>query len=104
MAELREFVYMVRPTRIEMLMVGPNAEETKILTDHFDYLKDLTQKKVVILAGRTLTSDESGFGIVIFKANSEDDARRIMENDPAVEHGIMHAELFPYKVALIANP
>jgi uncharacterized protein YciI len=58
---------------------------------------------VVILAGRTLNGDDSTFGIVIFNAGSEEEARRIMESDPAVRQGVMRAELFPYRVALIAE-
>ncbi|NLL89375.1 MAG: hypothetical protein GX228_10760 [Firmicutes bacterium] len=40
------------------------------------------------------------FGVVIFEADSEEEARFLMETDPAVEEGIMTAELFPYRVAL----
>jgi hypothetical protein len=53
----------------------------------------------VILAGRTLTTDERGLGIVIFRAPSADAARAIMEGDPAVRQGVMRAELFPFRVA-----
>lgn len=49
-------------------------------------------------AGRTL---EKTFGLVIFEAESEVEARRLMNNDPAVTEGMMTAELFPYHVALI---
>ena len=103
MGELREFLYKIQPTRIEMLSVGPTAQETNVMSEHFNYLKDLTENGVVILAGRTLNTDLSTFGIVIFKADSDSSARKIMENDPAVKHGLMRAELFPYRVALIAD-
>jgi hypothetical protein len=69
----------------------------------FDYLKALVEQCSVILAGRTLNTDESSFGIVIFKAESEDAARAIMNNDPAVQAGVMHARLFPYRIALMAD-
>ncbi len=36
---------------------------------------------------------------MIFRAAS-DEARRIVEKDPAVERGVMRAELFPYRVAV----
>jgi uncharacterized protein YciI len=49
---------------------------------------------IVILAGRTLNSDESSFGIVIFTAESVEAARAIMTNDPAVQAGVTHARLF----------
>ena len=87
-----------------MLSQGSTAEEETILAQHFAYLKDLTEKGVLILAGRTLNTDESSFGIVIFTAASEEAARQIMENDPAVKKGVMRARLFPYRVALIRTP
>jgi len=55
-----------------------------------------TRKKgVVILAGRTLTTDETRLGIVIFRAASEDAAREFMNGDQAVQKGVMKATLFP---------
>ncbi len=99
-AEL-QFLYRIQPTRAAMLTGGPTAEETQILTAHFNYLKDLTAKGVIILAGRTLNNDETSFGMVIFRAESEEAARQIMNSDPAVAKGVMKAALFPYHVALM---
>jgi uncharacterized protein YciI len=65
-------------------------------------LKDLKEKGVVILAGRTLNTDSSSFGIVIFRVDSEDAAHKIMENDPAVVNRVMRAELYPYRIAFMA--
>ena len=53
--------------------------------------------------GRTLNTDESSFGIVIFRARSEEAARAVMNADPAVQAGGMRARLFPYRIALMAN-
>jgi uncharacterized protein YciI len=58
---------------------------------------------VVILAGRTLNADESSFGIVIFRAASGEEAQAVMKADPAVQQGVMQAELFPYRVALMGR-
>ncbi len=58
---------------------------------------------VVILAGRTLNTDESSFGIVIFQAESEKAARQVVNNDPAVRQRVMRAELYPYRIALMAQ-
>jgi uncharacterized protein YciI len=57
----------------------------------------------LILAGRTLNMDPTGFGIVILEVNSEEEAIALMLNDPAVKEGIMEATIFPYRVALIKN-
>ena len=82
-----------------MITNGPTDEESSIISEHFDYLKSLTKQGVVLVFGRTQNDDTSTFGITIFRAESDDVARSIMNNDPAVKKGIMRAELFPYRVA-----
>jgi uncharacterized protein YciI len=89
--------------RFEMLSEGATEEEAKTVSAHFEYLKDLQKQGILILAGRTLNTDESSFGIVIFNAESREQARMIMESDPAVVHSVMHAELYPYRVALMVG-
>ncbi len=103
MSDAQQYLYLIQPTRMAMLTDGPTPQEDETVSRHFDYLKALTERGTVILAGRTLNTDESGFGIVIFKAESEDAARAIMSNDPAVQAGVMRARLFPYRIALMAN-
>ena len=101
MTDAMQFLYKIQPTRLAMLTEGPTPAEEKIVSEHFGYIEALNEQSALILAGRTLNSDASSFGIVIFKASSEQAARQIMENDPAVKQGVMKAELFPYRVALI---
>lgn len=97
------YLYKIQPTRLEMLAAGPTPEEAEIVSQHFAYLRDLTEKGVVIMAGRTLNTDESSFGIVIFKADSKAAAQAIVDNDPAVKNRVMQAELYPYRIALMAK-
>jgi uncharacterized protein YciI len=99
---LNHYLYRIQPTRVEML-TDWKPEESEIMSRHFAYLKGLVEKGVVILAGPTLVTDASNFGIVIFKAESEDAAREVMNNDPAVRHGVMKATLFPFRVSLISE-
>ena len=98
---MSEWLYYLKPTRLEMLTEGSTPDESEIVDRHFSYLKDLTEKGVMILMGRTQNNDESTFGIAIFEAEDEAMARTIMENDPAVKNGVMTATLYPYKVALM---
>lgn len=84
-----------------MLSDGPTVEEEAAVADHFAYLQRLTDENVVILAGRTLNTDASSFGIIVFRAEDEHAARTIVDNDPAVRQRVMRAELFPYRIALI---
>ena len=98
---MNQFLYFLKPTRLGMVADGPTPEEAETVSRHFAYLKDLTERGIMILVGRTQNSDESTFGIAIFEAEDEIAARTIMENDPAVAGGVMSARLYPYKVALM---
>ena len=96
-----EYLYKIQPVRLEMLTEGPTPFEQKTMSDHFERLKELTVEGVVILAGRTQNTDYGSFGIVIINAGSEEEARKIMHDDPAVKNKVVRGELFPYKIALL---
>ena len=103
LVKFNEYLYKIQPIRPELLTDGPAPEEQAIIEKHFLYLKDLTEKGIVILAGRTQNTDANSFGIVIFKAETEDEARKIMMDDPAVDQGVFNSELFPYKISLFGS-
>ena len=98
-----QYLYRIQPTRLELVTLGPTDEEASILSEHFKYLESLANNGVVLLFGRTQNNNASTFGIVIFHAESEDAARTIMNNDPAVKNGAMRAELFPFKIAGLSS-
>jgi len=91
------FIYVLRLIRPEALH-DMTAEEEAIVDEHFEYLKHALAEDRLGLAGRCLDGE---FGIVLLRAESEDDARRFMENDPAVKKGVMKAEMYPFRVALV---
>lgn len=97
---MRQFLYRLEPARVEMVTTGPTPEEAAIVSEHFAYLASLTERGVMILVGRTQDNSPDTIGVAIFQAESEGDARAIMENDPAVKNGVMRARLFPFKIAL----
>lgn len=99
----KQFIYVLK--LIPKLLEETNwtEKEEDIVNRHFNELKKLLSEGKLILAGRTLNMDEKTFGIVILEVDSEKEAENIMKNDPAVAEGIMTAELFPYRVALINN-
>jgi uncharacterized protein YciI len=95
-----QFLYRIAPTRPAMLSEGPTEHEAAIIGEHFRYLQDLVARGVVLMAGRTLNTDDRAFGIAVFVAPSHAKASEIMLSDPAVKHAVMKAELFPYRIAL----
>ena len=84
-----------------MLTTGPTSDEKEIIAQHFSYLRTLEEKGVVILAGRTLNTDSTSFGIAIFNSESAEAAQRILKEDPAVKNNVFRGEVFPYRIALL---
>jgi len=97
---MQEFLYKLQLVRKDMLRAGPTESEQAIVTEHFAYLQNLNAQGVIIFVGRTLNIDENAMGLAVFRAESEDAARRIMNDDPAVKKGVMTATLYPFKVVL----
>lgn len=95
------WLYRLRATRVEMVTMGPTPSEEALLGDHALYLAGLAEAGRVQLYGRTIDESERTFGLVVFEASSEQEASRIMEEDPAVREGAMHAELFPFRTVYL---
>lgn len=96
-----QFVYTLK--LIPRLLDEKNwaQSDNEAVSAHFKQLKTYLSEGKLVMAGRTLNSDASQFGIVVLEVNSEAEARTIMENDAAVKAGIMTAQLLPFYTALI---
>jgi uncharacterized protein YciI len=100
MADTPQFLYRIVPTRPDMLVSGPTEREMAVVNAHFAHLQKLAADGVVLMAGRTGGTGADTFGIVVLRAPSQAEAETLMRGDPAVAEGVMHAELFPYRVAV----
>ncbi|NPV56966.1 MAG: hypothetical protein HPY76_09910 [Anaerolineae bacterium] len=100
---MNQYLYRIQPTRWEMLTEGATPFEQEKIGEHFAYLEKLVQRGVALLAGRTQSPSRDGMGIVIFRAADDMAARKIVDEDPAVEAGAFAAQLFPFRVALLAR-
>lgn len=99
-ASSQQFLYMLRLVpRLHDDAAWTEADSAAV-SRHFEHLKQATAAGKVILAGRTREPGDRTFGLVIFEAADEAEARRFMEGDPAVVAGVMTAMLHPYAVAL----
>jgi uncharacterized protein YciI len=92
-----QFVYIIRPFKENFAETAAESEN-EIMGLHFNYLKEMLAEGKLILAGPETTGK---FGLCVIETESEQEARHIMENDPAVRSGIVSAELYPYRVSLI---
>lgn len=92
-----EFIYVLNLAEERLRSPeGWTDEEREIVSVHFKHLTDLYEKGIVKYVGRTV-DDRSSFGLVVFNADSEEDARKLMESDPAIVNGVMTATLYPFK-------
>ena len=90
------FIYLLSPTRLEMLTVGPTPKEQAIVSEHAQHLQRLAEEGIVLHFGRTANNNERSVGIVIFEAADAAAAERIVQSDPAIRASVMRADLFPY--------
>jgi uncharacterized protein YciI len=60
----------------------------------------LLEKKVILFVGRTYGGD---FGITVFESESEEKAKEITANDPAVKKGLFSVQMYPFNLALFRN-
>ena len=95
------YMYTLRPTRLAITTEGPTEAEAAIVARHWAYLQQLLARGILIFGGRTLVTNEDCFASIVFRADSEEKARAVMEADPGVQGGIFSARLFPYQVMLM---
>jgi uncharacterized protein YciI len=96
---LPTFIYVLRPKRAS-LIDDASAEEEERLGEHFEYLQRALEEGMLILAGPCLDGE---FGVVVFRAPTEQAAVEFMEDDPAVKQRLMTAELSPFCVSLMGT-
>jgi uncharacterized protein YciI len=63
---------------------------------HWNRLEQATKDGVVLVAGRAQDADGKGPAIVIFEAESEEEARRFFESEPFITPGCLH----PFAIVL----
>jgi uncharacterized protein YciI len=96
----KQFIYVLR--LVPRLYDDKNwtKEDKAVLERHSARFQEAIKSRQLILAGRTKEQGDKTFGIAIFEAPDEAAARAFMQADPAVENGLMTAELHPFAVAL----
>jgi uncharacterized protein len=96
--ENKTYVYRLRLTE---KLHDPKAWDAAVMKHfeaHSDYLMKAASEGVAQVIGRTDVELKDNFGIVVFTASDEESAHEFMIHDPAVEHGLMTAELFPFRL------
>jgi len=99
MTENKHYYVIIKPYRQDFL-TNPKENEDKIMEAHFYYLKSLLNQKKLFLAGPTLIAEDP-LGLIILEANTEEEAKKLIENDPSVKAGIQKVVDFrPIRLSL----
>ncbi len=74
-------------------------DEAAVFGEHFEHLSRLLADGVLVLAGPTLGTTNTG--LCVFDAPDEAAARAVMESDPAIARGVVTGELREMRVSLL---
>ena len=92
------WLVVLRPVREEMPF-EPTEEESRIVSEHYEYLKQLRAEGRLVLAGPSALPGDT-FGLGIFDQDDRAEVEAIVATDPAVTSGIMTAEIRPYRISV----
>ncbi|MCE5272797.1 YciI family protein [bacterium] len=95
----QQFAILYRPARADF-SEGQTGRESGAIAEHSAYLRGLLDAGVLKLAGRC---EDTSLGLALIQSESEEQARRIMEADPAVQAGVFLASLKVWRTALLAG-
>jgi uncharacterized protein YciI len=93
-----EWIAFLHPPR-EDFAATMTDEERAVWGVHFERLERLTAEGVLVLAGPTLGPVNTG--ILVFEADDEAAAQRLLDEDPTVAGGFVRGELRPFRVSLL---
>nr|WP_299343735.1 YciI family protein [Allomuricauda sp.] len=77
------------------------AEVAKILPDHMDFVHKIESQGTMIMGGQTTiegASDAGGYGAIMIRANSFEEARRIADQDPMHKTGVRKYTLYRWNI------
>jgi uncharacterized protein YciI len=95
---MSEWIYFLHPPRDDFAATM-TEREGEMWTEHFEHLKRLVADGILVLAGPTLGSINTG--IAVFEADDRAAAEAIMVSDPVVSGGYAQGELRPFRVSLL---
>ena len=76
------------------------AEEERIMSEHFEYLKKLTAEGRVLMAGPVF---DYKFGLIVLEVESESELEEIMKAEPSVVQGVHTYDKSLMRVSLMAK-
>jgi len=99
----KQFALLMKVAGPEFFKKIQEPEGKQLVDKHFKKLQALTQQGVILFSGHTLVTDESGFGIIVVRADSEAEAQKIVDDDDLVKAGLVRGTVFPFQVMTSAK-
>jgi uncharacterized protein YciI len=94
----KQFALLMKATGPEFARKVEEPEGQRLVTEHFKKLQTLTERGVCIFSGHTTNAGDSGFGIIVVRAESEAAAQKIIDDDDLVKAGLIRGAVFPFQV------
>jgi uncharacterized protein YciI len=99
MTKTNHYYAIIKPYRQDFI-TNPKENEDKIMQDHFYYLKSLMKQNKLFFAGPTLIPEDP-FGVIILEAETTEEAKNLLENDPSIKAGIQKIDdLRPIRLSI----
>ena len=94
----KQFALLMKATGPEFARKVEEPEGKRLVAEHFKKLQILTEQGVCIFSGHTTNAGDSGFGIIVVRAESEAAAQKIIDDDDLVKGGLIRGTVFPFQV------
>lgn len=91
------FIGIARPRR-ENWLQSITEDEKAVMAEHLSYVDKLFQNGEIVFTGACL---DGAFGIVVYKAESKEEALKLFEDDPLVKSNIANTEFHPFRTGHI---
>jgi uncharacterized protein YciI len=92
-----EFAYLLRPAFDQAFLSRATEAERAVFDQHGRWLKARYAEGRVRFAGRCC---DGPFALVVLDVDGEEEARRLMAEDPSVRTGVQSAECYPFTTFL----
>ena len=99
----KQFALLMKATGPDFFKKVQEPDGKELVEKHFKKLQALTQQGVILFSGHTLVTDESGFGIIVVRAESQAEAQKIVDDDDLVKAGLIRGTVFPFEVVTSAK-
>lgn len=94
----KRFALLMKATSPEFFKKVAEPQGQRLVGEHFKRLQTLTKEGVIIFSGHSLNKDDTGFGIIVVRAESETAARKVMDEDQLVKAGLVRGTVLPFQV------